>query len=85
MALKAFCRLHLNEVIVKVVYSYLKMWKSVGKGFPVSNTTLIDIAYIWLTCYKVTVYQYSFMGFPGLQSQQKRLSLTSGLFYFDGK
>ena len=51
------------------------MWKSAGKGFPVSNTTPIDIAYIWLTCYKVTVYKYGFMGFPRLQRQQKRHSL----------
>ena len=51
------------------------MWKSAGKGFPVSNTTPIDIAYIWLTCYKVTVYQYGFMGFPRLQRQRERRSL----------
>ena len=68
MALKALCRLHLNDVIVKMVYSYLKMWKSGGKGYLVSSAMMriIDFAYIWVMGYKVTVYQYSFMGFPRL-------------------
>ena len=64
------------------------MWKSAGKGFPVSNTTPIYIAYIWLTCYKVTFYQYGFMGFPRLQRQQKRHSLNLNscvLFDYDNK
>ena len=84
MALKAFCRLYLNNVIVKVVYSYLKMWKSAGKGFRVSSAkpAVTDFAFIWLTCYNVTVYQYSFVGFPRLQSQQKRPSLTSMFILF---
>ena len=83
MALKAFCRLYLNDVIVKVVYSYLKMWKSAGKGFRVSSAiVIIEFAFSWLTCYKVTVYQYSLVGFPRLQSQQKRLSLTSVFILF---
>ena len=64
----ALCRLHLNDVIVKMVYSYLKMWKSGTKGYCVSSAMIriIDFAYIWVMCYKVTVYQYSFMGFPRL-------------------
>ena len=64
----ALCRLHLNDVIVKMVYSYLKMWKFAAKGFRVSSAMIqiIDFAYIWVMCYKVTVYQYSFMGFPRL-------------------
>ena len=64
----ALCRLHLNDVIVKMVYSYLKMWKSGAKGYRVSSAMIriIDFAYIWVMCYKVTVYQYSFMGFPRL-------------------
>ena len=74
-ALKSLSWLYKNYVIMEMVISYLKMWKSAGKGFPVSNTTPIDIAYIWLTCYKVTVYQYGFMGFPRLQRQRKRHSL----------
>ena len=84
MALKAFCRLYLNDVIVKAVYFYLKMWKSAGKGFHVSSAKPVktDFAFIWLTCYNVTVYQYSFVGFPRLQSQQKRLFLTSVFILF---
>ena len=68
MALKALCRLHLNDVIVKMVYSYLKMWKFWGKGFLVFSAIIRirDFAYIWVMGYKVTVYQYSFMGFPRL-------------------
>ena len=68
MALKTFCRLYLNDVILKVVHSYLKMWKSAGKGFPVSRAIPVikDVAFTGLTCYKVTIYQYSFMGFPRL-------------------
>ena len=64
----ALCRLHLNDVIVKMVYSYLKMWKFAAKAFLVSSAMIqiIDFAYIWVMCYKVTVYQYSFMGFPRL-------------------
>ena len=76
MALKALCRLHLIDVIVKMVYSYLKMWKSGGKGYRVSSAMIQSIdAYIWVMGYKATVYQYSFMGFPRLRSQQKHLSL----------
>ena len=41
MAVKAFCRLHLNDVIAKMVYSYLKMWKSAGKGYLVCSTMII--------------------------------------------
>ena len=74
-ALKSLSWLYKNDVFIEWLISYVKMWKSAGKGFPVSNTTPIDIAYIWLTCYKVTVYQYGFMGFPRLQRQRKRHSL----------
>ena len=68
MAFKAFCRLHLSDVIVKMAYSYLEMWKSGGKRFRVSSAIppIRDFAFIGLTCYKVTVYQYSLMGFPRL-------------------
>ena len=68
MALKTFCRLYLNDVIVNVVHSYLKMRKSAGKGFRVSRAIPVinGVAFTGLTCYKVTVYQYSFMGFPRL-------------------